>query len=208
MDGGSRKSTIRARAMGWGARWTIPPTGSRFAWMHPIDLLLAEHMRAGQMLELLEQSVAAADAGEPICRTDVQELARFFRVLVVSMHQARETELLIPLMRAHGVDDEALFAAVASEHEQEHALLLAVERAAAEQGDAELAKAAYAYADHAACHMYIEETMLFPAARAKLPRDTARELAGRFKAFDRAMQRITDHEALRSAAQQIAERVR
>jgi hemerythrin-like domain-containing protein len=174
--------------------------------MDAFDEWMAEHRFLEHLLEALEQCAEAAQAMAPHAISDLAAFADVLSEVDRTWHQAAEEQLLLPAMRAHGVPDEGLLGAVSKEHEEARALVKSLgDGARADVPAEQLAELAYSYADHARCHIYTEETMLFPAARAKLPAAAMQELNWRLHAFvvERGDQQI---ESLRASATGLASR--
>jgi len=175
--------------------------------MDPIDLLRLEHQQMERMLEALDVCAGRVEDGDDACLKDLVSFAQVFEGVDGPRHHFKEERLLIPLMVEHGVPaDEGLLAAVRSEHEEERELADEL-IAAAKSGDAQRAvEAAFAYSDHARCHIFTEDTILFPKARTHVLERALEPLVARFKQVDQELETSAEYSRLRATRDELVGR--
>lgn len=153
--------------------------------MDALDDLASEHRFLEHVLEALDECVEAAASGSSDARADLAAFAEVLAEIDRCWHQAAEEQLLIPVLREHGMPEGGLLEGVKREHDQERELVRSLREAAHDHRvlPSRLTDLVYSYTDHTRCHIYTEETLLFPAARSRLPPTAMLELTRRLQAF-------------------------
>lgn len=154
--------------------------------MDPFDLLMAEHRDIERVMEALDGCAERVEDDDPEAPEALGEFARLVGAIDRHGHVAREDGVLMPQLIGAGMSpDEELLAAVKRDHEEVRELASALERVVKE-GDPERAvEIAFKLSDLARCHIFMEETRLFPLARAAAQRGGLRVIAEAFADFDR-----------------------
>lgn len=162
--------------------------------MDSIDLLLLEHQQMERVLEALDVCAGRVEDGDESGLTDLVSFAQVFDRVDRPWHHHKEERLLIPLMDEHGVlADEGLLATLRNEHEEEQVLAGELS-AAARSGDVQRSvEAAFAYTDQARCHIFTEDSLVFPMARKHVPAGALQELLARFKQVDAQLEHSADY---------------
>ncbi len=154
--------------------------------MDPFDLLMAEHRDLERVMEALDGCAERAEDDDPEALEALGEFARLVSAIDRHGHVAREDSVLVPQLIGAGMrPDEELLAAVKRDHQEVRALASELERVA-KAGDPERAvEIAFKLSDLARCHIFTEETRLFPLARAVAQRGGLLVIADAFADFDR-----------------------
>lgn len=175
--------------------------------MDPIDQLLLEHQQVERLLEALDVCAGRVEDGEAPGVQDLLDFARVFAGVYRPCHHRKEEQLLIPLMAEHGVPTDAgILAALRREHDEERELTEALV-AAARAGDAPRAvEAAFALTDHARCHIFTEDTIVFPKARSLVPSGPLQALSSRFALLDQEVCASAEHVRLEATRSELLAR--
>lgn len=154
--------------------------------MDPFDLLMAEHRDIERVMEALDGCAERVEDDDPDALEALGEFARLVSAIDRHGHVAREDSVLMPQLIGAGMrPDEELLAAVKRDHEEVRELASELERVVTE-GDPERAvEVAFKLTDLARCHIFMEETRLFPLARAAAQRGGLLVIAEAFADFDR-----------------------
>ncbi len=154
--------------------------------MDPFELLMAEHRDIERVMEALDGCAERVEDDDPEALEALGEFARLVGATDRHGHVAREDGVLMRQLIGVGMrPDEELPAAVKRDHEEVRELASELERGVKE-GDPERAvEIAFKLSDLVRCHIFMEETRLFPLARAAAQRGGLLVLAEAFEAFDR-----------------------
>jgi hemerythrin-like domain-containing protein len=174
--------------------------------MDPFDTLMQEHRFFERLLEALEQSVEPAESGGDIAFGDLLAFSEVLAGLDRMLHQVKEEQVLIPALRLQGLPEAGLLAAVHHEHEDQRTLVQQLAEAARAADPSRAAEVAYALADHTRCHIFTEETMVFPMARSRLSEPQLLEVGEAFRAFDQRLESEQAYRALRARAEALSDR--
>lgn len=174
---------------------TGPPSASGYELaMDSIDLLLLEHQQMERVLEALDVCAGRVEDGDDSGMEDLEKFGLVFQGADQPWHLSKEELLLVPLMAEHGVStEEGLLAALRREHEEQRRLARELV-AAARSGDAQRSvELAFAFTDHARCHMFTEDTLVFPKARKDVPASALRALEAQFGKVEQELEGSADY---------------
>ncbi|MBI5536123.1 MAG: hemerythrin domain-containing protein [Deltaproteobacteria bacterium] len=165
--------------------------------MDLFDSLMAEHRLYEQLLEALDQCVGMAEQGPEVPAADLSRFADAIEGFDRLCHQVKEERILLPMLVEIGMSaDSGMIAAVRVEHEEERELVQAL-RKASTAGDVErIASVGFTLTDHARCHIYTEDTLLFPFARSRLSVPSMDKMTAAAAAFDHKMLEAGEYAAV------------
>jgi hemerythrin-like domain-containing protein len=175
--------------------------------MDIFDSLMAEHRLHEQLLEALDQCVSAQEPDLEVSSVDVRKFAEALEGFDRLCHQVKEERILLPELVEIGMSpDTGMLAAVSLEHQEERELVQALREAAASGDSERMAEVAFSLTDHARCHIYTEDALLFPMARCRMLGPSMDKICAMAAEFDRKMSEAGEYAAVRAMRDELVAR--
>jgi hemerythrin-like domain-containing protein len=86
--------------------------------VHTVDQLKSEHVLFQRALEVLKAATRRLSSGRDVGLPSLRALLQFFETYVSGIHQAKEDELLFPMLEQIGIPRDGPIAVMHSEHDQ------------------------------------------------------------------------------------------
>lgn len=191
----------------------IPATAASLtAWPgDPMAPLLDDHAMARAVLDSMEIASRHEHVGAPLKAGFWRSVTHFFDDYFDGVHHPKEEELLVPILRRAGfAAPHSAVARMQQDHEQMLPFRQHLRCAIAERDPAGLRATVRAFTQLHRRHMVLEESHVFPMARAVLGTVAQCDLLAAFMALDRdsaATRRTHARELVRTilASAQVAE---
>ncbi len=156
--------------------------------MHPIEVLMNEHRAIEAVIDTLVAFSDRLERGDVLPDADLPGLASWIRDYADTLHHGKEEDILFEAMANAGMPTDGGPLAVMLQHHEEGRRLVGVLSEAREawtDGERKrVARAAKDYADLLRAHIRIEDEVLYPMARARVPGSAWDSMTRDFEVFE------------------------
>ena len=156
--------------------------------MKTTKLLMADHERILQALQILREITTGIENGSPMNNEDIRSLLDFFRDFADGSHHVKEEAILFPgLMQAGMSLQDAPLRVMCYEHERGRALVAAMDESLGRDNINDFIMYARRYQELLTAHIEKEKYVLFEIADRTLTDDEDETIAGAFDHFDKTI---------------------